>query len=690
MTQISLYYNSASRLACDCVLPAQVLLCVPVAIIAPREATPNFEYHTIEASITARSVINDCCGGTYNKYTISYDDTQLVGQIPLRADQIQGIVCRGCLTNWVEDVAGDDVVVIDNGDSTQTLVNQHGGMYPLVVTGQNLLNCEYVASQFGGTNQAALANAIATIAGAQATLYIDCGAWAINANQTIPSNIRVEVLQGAMITVAAGTTLTINGPFAAPSIQIFTATGNVRFGDKSVLTVNALWFGSSFISLNKAIESFRTVTIPSGTYTGSASVGDTEVVVNANDQELLFTNVTLKAGANSVAIIRVSAADCTLKGSLTLDGNGFLQVSGVRLAPANEAGLVLRTTIDRNSFSDILIQNTAEGIVLVEGPTVLGVPSTTENNNFVSIVCKNTTRGVWFKDGPNIGSAGCNRNNFFGVTVTGTGNTGVTITNGSSNTFTGCSISGRASGVSPNVTPTGIQVVNTNAFAVPNNSNVFIADVCSANTLDLSSVNPTSIFLGCQFISVGLPTNQRTVLGSGALTQVPIMLDTALIIQDNVLIPGLIAGLNVGRDLAMQNGREQYDYGYPWQTYNLLLANITNASAIAGQRCRFKALNRFVHIILQFTFTPVAAPNPVDVDMPGAVPFDAALYVAANNSMAIIGCVRSISGGGPYVEVRSAVAMEFIAGNKLRIFPPAGGWTLGTSAGVTVEFDYRL
>lgn len=685
MTQISLYYNSTSRLSCDCVLPAQVILCVPEAIIAPREDTPEYPYRTIEASITARSFLSDCCGSSYNQYTISYDDTQLVDQIPLRADQIQGVVCRGCLTTWVEDVAGNDVSVVDNGDSTQTLVNQHGVSYPLVVTGQNLLNCEYVASQFGGTTQAAIVSAIASIGGAQATLYIDCGAWAINANQTIPANVRVEVLQGAMITVAAATTLTIDGPFVAPSIQVFTVTGNVRFGDKSVLTVNALWFGSTFISLNKAIESFRTVTIPSGTYTGSAGAGDREVVVNSNDQELLFTNVTLKAGDTAAAIIRISAADCTLKGSVTLDGNGFLQVTGVRLAPANEASLVLRTTIDRNSLSDILIQNTAEGIVLVEGPTVLGVPSTTENNNFVSIVCKNTTRGVWFKDGPNLGSAGCNRNNFFGVTVTGTGNTGITITNGSSNTFTGCSISGRSSGVSPNVTPTGIQVINTNAFAVSNNSNTFIADICSANTLDISNANTTSVLLGCQFISVGLLTNQRAILGSGALTQVPIMLDTALIIQDSVVIPGLISGINVGRDLAMQNGHEQYDYTYQWQTYNLLLANITNASAIGNQKCKFKALNRFVHLILQFTFTRLVAVNPVDIDFPAGLPFDPALYITATNPMCITVTIRNIT--GPTIIPATA---EFIAGNKLRVYSQIpGGWTVGGS-GITAEFDYRL
>lgn len=679
MTQISLYYNSTSRLSCDCVLPAQVILCVPEAIIAPREATPNFDYRTIEASITARSVINDCCGSTFNRYTISYDDTQLVDQIPLRADQIQGIVCRGCLTTWVEDVAGDDVTVVDNGDDTQTLVNQHGNQFPLVVTGMNLLNCEYVASQYGGTNQAALAAAIAAIAGADATLFIDCGTWAINANQIIPSNIHVKVLKGALLSVANGITLQIQGQFDAPSSPVFNlnTSGLVLFQGNGIVDANAAWFGDTLLAIQQAVNSSRSVVVPKRTYT---SAGAQEIQITQPSQKLVFHDVTLLAGANAVALIRWSASDGVLEGNVTLDGNGFTQVTGLRVAPLNEGGVALVTTIDRNSFSNILISNCDEGVVLAEGPTVLGVTSTTENNIFVGINCVSTVRAVWFKDGPNLGSAGCNKNTFTGINVSGDGNTGIHIVNGSQNTFTGCVVSDRIAGISPLATPTAVRIEATNAFAVATAFNCFTNITTDNTTLHVYNESLTTSLIGCRFSNFSFPALPRFTL-AGSPSSVPVNLADALIYQDAALVAANISGFNVNRNVALQNNVEIFDYNVPWQAYNPPIGSFTNVSAIGDIRCAYKKFNGEAIVVLQAHFTPINAFLPVDLILPLSA--NAALYINGADSMKFP-CVVD---GGAANETRHC----FLAAiNTIRFYGPTAGWGAGALAcGVYADLRYR-
>lgn len=123
-----LYYCTSDRLACDCVLPAQVILCIGSALVAPREATPNYSYSTIDASITAKTLINNLCGSPSIRYTIAYDDTQVVDAAQLDAADINGIVCRQCLVTYIEDEVGDEITVTVE-DSDVIITSQHGNEY---------------------------------------------------------------------------------------------------------------------------------------------------------------------------------------------------------------------------------------------------------------------------------------------------------------------------------------------------------------------------------------------------------------------------------------------------------------------------------------------------------------------------------------------------------------------------------
>ena len=77
-----------------------------------------------------------------------------------------------------------------------------------------------------------LGTAITTIGSAKTVLSIPAGNWPIAANLTVPANLTLKLAHGALLTIATGKTLTINGPLDAGRYQIFscTGTGKVVFG----------------------------------------------------------------------------------------------------------------------------------------------------------------------------------------------------------------------------------------------------------------------------------------------------------------------------------------------------------------------------------------------------------------------------------------------------------------------------
>ena len=79
-------------------------------------------------------------------------------------------------------------------------------------------------------------------------LLLTQGAYGLTANLTVPSGITLR-FEGGAIGVAAGSTLTINGPVVASSMQIFSGAGVVTFGLPSAGTqscqdLNVKWWGA--------------------------------------------------------------------------------------------------------------------------------------------------------------------------------------------------------------------------------------------------------------------------------------------------------------------------------------------------------------------------------------------------------------------------------------------------------------
>lgn len=141
MSYRTLEWTSYNRLSCSGCLPADIIVCLkdltkiaakacPLEGASPEVAEEtNFEWHHILGQLVTVTTIKNKCGGSYYRYIIAYDDAQLVSGANLTATDIEGVVCKGCLTTYVEDKAGDDVKIEELTPGIFTLTNQHGCQY---------------------------------------------------------------------------------------------------------------------------------------------------------------------------------------------------------------------------------------------------------------------------------------------------------------------------------------------------------------------------------------------------------------------------------------------------------------------------------------------------------------------------------------------------------------------------------
>lgn len=120
----------------------------------------------------------------------------------------------------------------------------------------------YVA--VGAAGYATFAAAVAAIDTTVSTLILPAGTHTVSSDLTVPSNVCLNAVRGVTISVATGTTLTINGCFMAGDYPVFSlaGTGKVLFGSGACSEVKAIWFGTdptgsadSAAAINAAIDS---------------------------------------------------------------------------------------------------------------------------------------------------------------------------------------------------------------------------------------------------------------------------------------------------------------------------------------------------------------------------------------------------------------------------------------------------
>ena len=134
----TLEYTGESLLSCAETESAGIILCIEPDLLAVVECPENVGNETILRSTieaTVESYVKFCeSGKTFYRYTIQYDDAQLLPDTILLCEDILGMFCDGCLKDYIDEVVGNESYIETNGNE-QFLVSQHGCRYELEGTG---------------------------------------------------------------------------------------------------------------------------------------------------------------------------------------------------------------------------------------------------------------------------------------------------------------------------------------------------------------------------------------------------------------------------------------------------------------------------------------------------------------------------------------------------------------------------
>jgi len=131
--------------------------------------------------------------------------------------------------------------------------------------------------------------------------------YTFSTDETIPSNIKVVIEKGAILSIDAGITLTIDGPFDAGFYQVFSGDGSVV----GLGRVNAMWFGAIADSSTDNAVAFTKAAAAVNAQTGSTFwIPESDLYydfstgfsITANDANLICDGELRYTGTSGVAI----------------------------------------------------------------------------------------------------------------------------------------------------------------------------------------------------------------------------------------------------------------------------------------------------------------------------------------------------------------------------------------------------
>lgn len=153
-----------------------------------------------------------------------------------------------------------------------------------------------------------LSSAVNSSATASKTILI-ATPLAISDDLTIPTDRALRVIKGGSLDVAAGKTLTINGPFEAGPYRIFTGSGAIVFGSASYVVRHDEWFGTQ--KDNTTIGHGALVSNTTGTY--NIAIGKSALANNT------IENYAVAIGTEALnAYTGDSGGEATAVGSVAL------------------------------------------------------------------------------------------------------------------------------------------------------------------------------------------------------------------------------------------------------------------------------------------------------------------------------------------------------------------------------------
>lgn len=442
--------------------------------------------------------------------------------------------------------------------------------------------------------------------------------------------------------------------------------------------------GKTEAAINAAITMGRNVYVGPGTWTISSEIS----VVNDN-QQVYFDNSLLNAGANSINIIHWSASDGKLSGHFNINGNSKTGVTALRITPLSETQTTTVVNQNFNTFQDIYITGCAEGIVLRCGPDVATADSGCWYNRFYNIRIFGCTRCIYLKDGTNVGSAGCNRNNFMNIRCgQGAINSGVYIESGDTSTFIDVHFEGVNNGTSPLATPTAIYVAQAGTHSGDNNHNTFISCKMEGNTRDIDNRNSRTELYAVTYRTFSFTANPIVSIGGDDPSAPIYNIGGQIILQSNNQLASHINGINLTENVALLSSKEIYDYNLPWATYAITTGICTNVTSIAAYKSKYRQFNGLIEWHFRMKFRATVGATDVTVEFPVAPNND--LYRDDASVARFMFPVYCQDGTANFVAL-ARFSISATSPSRINISASAGGWnTAGNNNDIDVMVRYHV
>ena len=234
-------------------------------------------------------------------------------------------------------IGENDLKHYDGVTDTFNRPTSTGGSYTLRKIGTEV---DVIMAYGGGSSftRASIDSAIDAIGSAVRCIVLRPGTWVIDDDLTIPSNISLHIVPGALLEISSGKTLTIAGNIYAGIGQIFSGSGTVSFS--SATTVYPEWWGATGDGTtddDDAIQAAlgsgaRNICFTAQTYIFSSTI-------SPDDNQRLFSNhgSTLEVdGSESTtfALLTISGKEHVTVDGLTLDGNQTTRKTGAAVGGA--------------------------------------------------------------------------------------------------------------------------------------------------------------------------------------------------------------------------------------------------------------------------------------------------------------------------------------------------------------------
>lgn len=234
-----------------------------------------------------------------------------------------------------------DQVTEINTDASQLSYNE-GNSNAVTTTIQAKLQEQVSIKDFGATGNGSTPDqtAILNANNASTNILIPKGTYLISTNTTLTSCI--QMLDGAIFSIASGVTLYINGPFLCPASLAFQGSGKVIFGNESAQEIYPEWWGAVAVGSNTS----GSVLITPNDCTAAINSAIASVSFNYQPSGKI---IKFQIGVYGISSIQLVATTNYLNG-LTFRGNRSTQFSGGSASSQNRGGSTVLQSLTSSAY----------------------------------------------------------------------------------------------------------------------------------------------------------------------------------------------------------------------------------------------------------------------------------------------------------------------------------------------------